>query len=69
MGRAASSAEHQKADKHNLETTKETKYPLPGAGEMTLRFRALAVLPKDPGSIPSTHMTVHSCLKLQFQEI
>ena len=33
-----------------------------GAGEMAQRLRALAVLPKDPGSIPSTHMAAHSCL-------
>jgi hypothetical protein len=39
------------------------------AGEMTQRLRALAVLPEDSGSIPSTHMATHSCLELQFQEI
>ena len=27
-----------------------------GAGEMTQRLRALAALPEDPGSIPSTYV-------------
>ncbi|KRY94874.1 hypothetical protein T4B_12424 [Trichinella pseudospiralis] len=30
---------------------------------MAQRLRALAVLPKDLGSIPSTHMAAHNCLK------
>jgi hypothetical protein len=33
-----------------------------GAGEMAQWLRTLAVLPKDPGSILSTHMTAHSFL-------
>ncbi|CAO2645611.1 hypothetical protein LEMLEM_LOCUS27546 [Lemmus lemmus] len=32
-------------------------------------LRALTALPKDPGSIPSTHMAAHNCLKIQFQGI
>jgi hypothetical protein len=40
-----------------------------GAGEMALQLRALAVLPKDLGSIPSTHEMAHNCLQFQFQEI
>jgi hypothetical protein len=32
------------------------------AGEMAQWLRALAALPEDPGSIPSTHMTAHTCL-------
>ncbi|XP_075822740.1 protein HIDE1 isoform X2 [Microtus pennsylvanicus] len=40
-----------------------------GAGEMALRLRALTALPEDRGSIPSTHMAAHNCLKIQFQGI
>jgi hypothetical protein len=36
---------------------------------MTQWLRALAVLPKDLGSVPGTHMVVHSRLWLQFQKI
>ncbi|KAL6077744.1 hypothetical protein STEG23_007898, partial [Scotinomys teguina] len=32
-----------------------------GVGEMALQLRALAALPEDPGSIPSTHMAAHNC--------
>jgi hypothetical protein len=37
------------------------------AGEMTPRLGAVAALPKEPSSIPSTHMEAHSYLQLQFQ--
>lgn len=36
---------------------------------MAQQLRALAALPEDPGSVPSTHMAAHNCLKLQFQGI
>jgi hypothetical protein len=36
-----------------------------GAGEMTQKLRALAVLPEDQDSIPSTHRATHSYLQLQ----
>jgi hypothetical protein len=39
------------------------------AGEMVQLLRALAALPKDPGSIPRTHTAAHNCLELQFQGI
>ena len=32
------------------------------AGEMVQQFRALAALPEDPGSIPSTLIAAHNCL-------
>jgi hypothetical protein len=32
------------------------------AGEMVQWLRALAALPKAPGSILSTHMAAHNCL-------
>ena len=32
------------------------------AGEMTQWLRALAALPEDPSSIPSTHMAARACL-------
>jgi hypothetical protein len=32
------------------------------AGEMTQWLRALAALPEDPGSNPSTHTVVGNCL-------
>ena len=32
------------------------------AAEAAQQLRALAVLPEDPGSIPSIHMAAHSCL-------
>jgi hypothetical protein len=32
------------------------------AGEMAWQLRALAALPENPGSIPSTHMRVHNRL-------
>jgi hypothetical protein len=32
-------------------------------------LRALAVLPEDPGLIPSTHMVAYNHLQLQFQEV
>lgn len=32
-----------------------------GAGEVPQRLRALAALPKNPGSSPSTHMAAHNC--------
>jgi hypothetical protein len=38
------------------------KNQLKGAGEMTQWLKALDALPEDPGSIPSTHMEVHSYL-------
>ena len=31
-----------------------------GVGEVAQWLRALAALPEDPGSIPSTHMTAHN---------
>jgi hypothetical protein len=40
-----------------------------GAGEMAQWLRVLAVLPEDPGSVLSTHMSVDKCLQLQFQGI
>ncbi|CAO2608825.1 hypothetical protein LEMLEM_LOCUS13963 [Lemmus lemmus] len=40
-----------------------------GLEEMAQRLRALTALPEDPGSIPSTHMAAHNCLKIQFQGI
>jgi hypothetical protein len=33
-----------------------------GAGEMDQWLRTLAALPRDLGSIPSTHGAAHSCL-------
>ena len=36
---------------------------------MALWLRALAALLKVQGSIPSTHMAAHSCLKLQSEKI
>ena len=39
------------------------------AGEMAQWLRALTALPEDPGSILSTHMAAHNCLKIQFQGI
>jgi hypothetical protein len=36
--------------------------------ELAQQLRALTVLPKDRGSIPSTHVAAHSCLQLQFQD-
>jgi hypothetical protein len=38
------------------------KIKIAGAGEMAQWLRALSILPKDPGSIPSTHMAAHNCL-------
>jgi hypothetical protein len=40
-----------------------------GTAEMALQLRVLAVIPKDLGSIPSTHMAAPNCLQLQFQRI
>jgi hypothetical protein len=37
--------------------------------EMALQLGTLAVLPKDLGSIPSTHIAAHNHLKLKFQGI
>ena len=31
--------------------------------EKDYRLRALVALPEDPGSIPSTHMVSHTCLR------
>ena len=42
--------------------TYETLKKWRGAGEVAQRARALAALPEDQGSIPSTHMAVHNCL-------
>lgn len=40
------------------------------AGEMMAQpLRALATLPEDLGSIPSTHITAHNCLQLQSHGI
>lgn len=39
-----------------------------GAGEVAQGL-ALVTLPEDPGSVPSTHMSTHNCLELQFQGI
>lgn len=39
------------------------------AGEMTQQLRVLAAPPEYLGSIPHTHMAVHSYLYLQFQGI
>ena len=33
-----------------------------GLGEMAQQLRALAALPEDLGSIPSTHTAAHNCL-------
>ena len=33
-----------------------------GTGEMAQHLKALAALPKDPGSVPSTHKTAHNGL-------
>ena len=33
-----------------------------GTEQMAQRLRTLAVLPEDPGSIPSTYMAAHNCL-------
>ena len=38
------------------------KMPSCGADEMAQWLRALTAPPEDPGSIPSTHMAVCSCL-------
>lgn len=35
---------------------------------MAQRFRALAALPEDPSSMPSTHMPAHNCLYLLSRE-
>ena len=40
-----------------------------GTREMAQWLRPLAVLPEDPGSVPSIYMTVHNCLKLQLPGI
>lgn len=40
-----------------------------GTREIAQRLRELAALPKDSGSIPSTHVVAHNCLHLKFQEI
>ena len=37
------------------------------AGKMAQWLRTLAVLPKDPGSIPSPHMAAHNCVRVQLQ--
>ena len=42
---------------------------LSGAGEMAQWLGALTALPEDLGSIPSTHMAAHNCLKIQLQGI
>jgi len=34
----------------------------PRTGEMVQGLRALAALPEDPGSVPSTHVPAHICL-------
>lgn len=34
---------------------------------MAQQLRALVALPEDQGSIPSTYVTAHNCLRLQFQ--
>lgn len=36
-----------------------------GAGEAAQRFRALAVLPEDPGSIPITYMVAPNLLQFE----
>ena len=38
------------------------KITMVGTGEMVQWLRALAPLPEDPGSIPSTHMAAHNGL-------
>jgi hypothetical protein len=38
------------------------KYYCAGAGEMAHQLGALAALPEDQASIPSTHMAAHNCL-------
>lgn len=45
------------------------KNQMGGAGEMAQWLKSLAVLPEDPGSIPSTHMAAHNSLSHQFQGI
>ena len=39
-----------------------TRYTLHAAGEMAQSFRALAPLPEDLNSVPSTYMVAHNCL-------
>ena len=38
-------------------------------GEMAQWLKALAALPGDPGSVPSTYMAAHNHLFLQFQRL
>ena len=40
-----------------LEENKVVKKYAGGTGELAQRLKALAALPKDPGSVPSTHKT------------
>jgi len=53
----------------DLEKTHWLRLKTQRAGEMALWLRALAALPGYLGSIPSTNMAAHYCLKLQFQGI
>ena len=49
------------------EQKKEERYLVKnGPGEMAQWLRALAVLPKDLGSITSTHMAAHNCQRLSY---
>ena len=41
-----------------------SRFELYGAGEMAQWLRALAALPEDLGSNPSTHMAAHNCHEL-----
>ena len=43
----------------------QNKRELARPGEMAQQLRALTVLPEDPDSVPSTHMTAHNFLYLQ----
>jgi hypothetical protein len=40
----------------SVNTTYQQEFAFPGAGEMTGWLRALAALPEDLSSVPSTHM-------------
>lgn len=52
----------QQEASHSLVLIISLKFLNQRAGEMAQQLRALAVLPEDSGSIPSTHMAAHACL-------
>ena len=50
-------------EKYHLRADKlAPKNVVPGAREMAWKLRALAALPDDLGSIPSSNIAAHSCL-------